>query len=233
MVSVNRWWIAVAGVCMQMALGAAYAWSVFRIPLTKEFGWSIAQVSFTFTISFFCLGCTSVLGGIWMNRKGPRIVAIFAGLMWGGGVFLAQALQRAGRAAALDHSPDMVQATRRRNRAAVADGRLEVVEGDAAQLPWPDGSLTAVAMNQVLFWLREPSAALAEAHRVLRPGGRLAMLSASDRTATRILMAPYVRGGATLRSDSQVAGLLRTAGFSQVSVTSTLIGVQFVLATRT
>lgn len=87
--SVNRWWILVAGVCLQMALGAAYAWSVFRIPLVKEFGWSIAQVSFTFTISFFCLGCTSVLGGLWMNRKGPRVVAIFAGLMWGGGVFLA------------------------------------------------------------------------------------------------------------------------------------------------
>ncbi len=87
--SANRWWIAVAGVCLQMALGAAYAWSVFRIPLVKEFGWSIAQVSFTFTLSFFCLGCTSVLGGLWLNRKGPRIVAMVAGLLWGGGVFLA------------------------------------------------------------------------------------------------------------------------------------------------
>ena len=38
----NRWWIAVAGFCMQMALGAGYAWSVFRIPLVKEFGWSIS-----------------------------------------------------------------------------------------------------------------------------------------------------------------------------------------------
>ena len=89
MVSLNRWWIAVAGVCLQMALGAAYAWSVFRIPLVKEFGWSISQVSFTFTICWFFLGCTSVLGGFWMNRSGPRIVAVFAGLMWGGGVFLA------------------------------------------------------------------------------------------------------------------------------------------------
>ncbi|HYL36235.1 MAG TPA: OFA family MFS transporter [Bryobacteraceae bacterium] len=89
MASLNRWWIAVAGVCLQMALGAAYAWSVFRIPLVKEFGWSISQVSFTFTICWFFLGCTSVLGGFWMNRSGPRIVAVFAGLMWGGGVFLA------------------------------------------------------------------------------------------------------------------------------------------------
>ena len=88
MPSVNRWWIVVAGVCMQMALGAAYAWSVFRIPLVKEFGWSIAQVSSTFTICWFVLGCTSVLGGLWMNRSGPRIVAVAGGLLWGSGVFL-------------------------------------------------------------------------------------------------------------------------------------------------
>jgi OFA family oxalate/formate antiporter-like MFS transporter len=85
----NRWWIAVAGVCLQMALGAAYAWSVFRIPLVKEFGWSIAQVSSTFTICWFVLGCAAVLGGLWMNRSGPRIVAVAGGLLWGGGVFLA------------------------------------------------------------------------------------------------------------------------------------------------
>ncbi|HEY7391106.1 MAG TPA: OFA family MFS transporter [Bryobacteraceae bacterium] len=87
--SINRWWIAVAGVCLQMALGAAYAWSVFRIPLVKEFGWSIAQVSLTFTICWFFLGCTAALGGLWLNRQGPGIVAIIAGLLWGGGVFLS------------------------------------------------------------------------------------------------------------------------------------------------
>jgi OFA family oxalate/formate antiporter-like MFS transporter len=31
----NRWTIAAAGVILQIALGAVYAWSVFRIPLTK------------------------------------------------------------------------------------------------------------------------------------------------------------------------------------------------------
>jgi len=87
--NLNRWWIAVAGVCLQMALGSVYAWSVFRIPLAKQFGWSIPQVTLTFNISFFFLGCTSVLGGLWLNRKGPRIVAMTAGLLWGGGVFLA------------------------------------------------------------------------------------------------------------------------------------------------
>ena len=85
----NRWWIAVAGVCMQMALGSAYAWSVFRIPLSKEFGWSITQVTWTFLISWFFLGFSTFVGGLWMKRKGPRVVAMVAGLLWGGGVFLA------------------------------------------------------------------------------------------------------------------------------------------------
>ena len=85
----NRWWIAVAGVCMQMALGSAYAWSVFRIPLSKEFGWSITQVTWTFLISWFFLGCAAFVGGLWMKRKHPRFVAMTAGLLWGGGVFLA------------------------------------------------------------------------------------------------------------------------------------------------
>jgi OFA family oxalate/formate antiporter-like MFS transporter len=47
----NRWQISIAGVCPQMALGLAHRWSVFRIPLTKEFGWSITEVTWKFLIS--------------------------------------------------------------------------------------------------------------------------------------------------------------------------------------
>jgi OFA family oxalate/formate antiporter-like MFS transporter len=85
----NRWWIAVAGVFMQMALGAAYAWSVFRIPLTKEFGWTITEVTWTFSISWFFLGLSAFVGGRMMKRLHPRVVAMTAGLLWGSGVFLA------------------------------------------------------------------------------------------------------------------------------------------------
>jgi OFA family oxalate/formate antiporter-like MFS transporter len=87
--SLSRWWIVVAGVCLQMALGAAYAWSVFQNPLSKTFGWTISQVTLTFTISWFCLGCAAVLGGRWLHRSSPRAVAMTAGLLWGSGVFLA------------------------------------------------------------------------------------------------------------------------------------------------
>lgn len=85
----NRWTIAIAGVFMQIALGAVYAWSVFRIPLSKQFGWTISQVTLTFTISIFVLGVASFLGGLWMNRSGPRMVAVAGGVSYGAGVFLA------------------------------------------------------------------------------------------------------------------------------------------------
>jgi MFS transporter, OFA family, oxalate/formate antiporter len=85
----NRWGIAVAGVLLQIALGAVYAWSVFRVPLVKQFGWSISEVTLTFTISIFVLGMAAFFGGLWLNRSGPRIVALTGGFLYGAGVFLA------------------------------------------------------------------------------------------------------------------------------------------------
>src|SRR5437588_1198283 len=88
-VMTNRWSIAVAGVLLQVALGAVYAWSVFRVPLAKQFGWSISQVTLTFTISIFVLGIAAFVGGLWLNREGPLIVAVTGGALYGAGVFLA------------------------------------------------------------------------------------------------------------------------------------------------
>src|SRR6202163_2415942 len=85
----NRWIIAIAGVFFQIALGAVYAWSVFRVPLAKQFGWSISEVTLTFTISIFVLGIAAFFGGLWLNRKGPRIVALTGGFLYGTGIFLA------------------------------------------------------------------------------------------------------------------------------------------------
>ena len=89
MQTLNRWYIALAGVFMQLALGAVYAWSVFRVPLAKQFGWSISEVTLTFTISIFVLGFAAFFGGLWLNRKGPRVVAVTGGALYGLGVFLA------------------------------------------------------------------------------------------------------------------------------------------------
>ena len=77
----NRWILAVAGVLMQMALGAVYAWSVFRIPLTRTYGWTVSQVTVAFELAILVLGFAAFAGGLWMRRVGPRPVAILAAVL--------------------------------------------------------------------------------------------------------------------------------------------------------
>jgi MFS transporter, OFA family, oxalate/formate antiporter len=85
----NRWIIAVAGVVIQVALGAVYAWSVFRKPLSDAYGTGVSEVNTTFSIAILALGFAAFFGGLWMGRSGPRIVALTSGVLYGVGIFLA------------------------------------------------------------------------------------------------------------------------------------------------
>src|SRR5256885_5359991 len=104
----NRWLIAVAGVFIQVTLGAVYAWSVFRVPLATQFGWTISGVTLTFTISIFVLGIAAFFGGLWLNRSGPRVVAVTGGVLYGLGVFLVLSSPPRAREAETNALPDAV-----------------------------------------------------------------------------------------------------------------------------
>jgi SAM-dependent methyltransferase len=90
----------------------------------------------------------------------------------GGGALLNEALRSGCRAAAVDHSGEMVELALAVNRDAVREGRLEIRQASAEQLPFPDGMFTCAAMTGVLGFLPDPVAALREIRRVLGPGGR-------------------------------------------------------------
>ena len=65
----NRWLPVVGGVLMNLALGALYAWSVFVLPLEREFGWTRADTSWVFTIAIVCFAlCSSWQGGSRISR---------------------------------------------------------------------------------------------------------------------------------------------------------------------
>lgn len=87
----------------------------------------------------------------------------------------ALARATAGRVAGLERSVAMMRMAARRNRAALAAGRMELRPGDAAALPWPDASFDRVLMVNVAYFFGPDGREIAEARRVLRPGGRLAL----------------------------------------------------------
>ncbi|HJQ51442.1 MAG TPA: class I SAM-dependent methyltransferase [Gaiellaceae bacterium] len=99
-------------------------------------------------------------------------------LCFGGGQLLEQALETAASAAGIDHSPDMVALARERNAAAVAAGRLELVEGDVHELPWTEAEFTCSACLNAFFFIERPTDFLAEVRRVLAPSGRFVLITA-------------------------------------------------------
>jgi OFA family oxalate/formate antiporter-like MFS transporter len=85
----NRWGIAAAAVIMQLCLGAVYGWSVFVKPLIAAEHWTLFRVSLTFTLAVMFLGVGTVIGGLWLDRVGPRRVATVAGVLYGAGYMVA------------------------------------------------------------------------------------------------------------------------------------------------
>ena len=136
----------------------------------------------------------------------------------GGGAFLREALQSGCHAAAIDHSPDMVQLAREQNADAIAEGRLEVMEGDAAALPFQDERFTAAVLTGVLGFLSDPVAAFAEIRRVLAPGGRFVALGADPALKGTPAAPEPMASRLAFYSDEEHERLGREAGFDEVEV---------------
>ena len=119
------------------------------------------------------------------------------------------------RLIAVDRSGEMLQAARRRLRDLPT---AEVRRGELEALPVADGELDAATLILVLHHLPDPSAALAEAHRVLKTGGRLVIadMLPHDREEYRQQMGHVWLGF----SEEQMQRLLVAAGFDRVRITA-------------
>ena len=85
----NRWRVVVGGVSMNLALGSFYAWSVFVLPLEKEFGWTRSQTSWVYTIAVIVFASTFVLAGRIQDRRGPRACALAGAVLVSAGFFIS------------------------------------------------------------------------------------------------------------------------------------------------
>jgi OFA family oxalate/formate antiporter-like MFS transporter len=87
-VAVSRWWRVVGGLCMNLALGSLYAWSVFVAPLEKEFGWKRADTSTIFTVAIATFALSFIAAGRMQDKLGPFRVSLTGSIFLTAGFLL-------------------------------------------------------------------------------------------------------------------------------------------------
>jgi ubiquinone/menaquinone biosynthesis C-methylase UbiE len=81
-----------------------------------------------------------------------------------------------GRVVGADPSALMAQLAVKRNSALVRARRVEIVMANAASLPFSDAAFDKALCVHVLYFWNDLDCAVAEIARVLKPGGKLALL---------------------------------------------------------
>lgn len=97
----------------------------------------------------------------------------------GGGKTVGRLAQRAiaGKVFGIDYSPDMVKYSKKVNKKLIAQNRVEIIEGSVQKMGFPDNFFDLVTAFETYYFWSEVPAALREIKRVLKPNGKLLVVS--------------------------------------------------------
>jgi MFS family permease len=93
----NRFLVPPAAIAVHLAIGQAYAFSTFNLPLTRLIGlkasapgdWDLKEVGWIFSIAIAILGSSAALFGRWVERVGPRKSMFTAAVCFSGGFMVS------------------------------------------------------------------------------------------------------------------------------------------------
>jgi ubiquinone/menaquinone biosynthesis C-methylase UbiE len=149
---------------------------------------------------------------------GSRVADFCAGL---GGPARYLAHRYGATVTGIELTPERVVGATELTRRVGLDGQVQIIEGDVRAVPLPDSCMDAVVSQEALLHVPERERALAEAFRLLRPGGRIAFTDWVAHAPLATADAALLWEGMAARAIESLASYeakLRSVGFRLHSV---------------
>lgn len=163
-------------------------------------------------------------GNDYMNRFTLRLVNAQRGdhvleIGFGNGKYIKEIATeiQEGFVAGVDFSETMVKVARKRNKAFIEKGMVDIKLGEVNKIAFDTNSFDKVfTVNTIYFW-PSPEAGLEEVYRVIKPGGKLVIAFRSKEKMEKL---DFTRNGFRLFEPTEVVQLVQKAGFKEVSLKS-------------
>ena len=136
----------------------------------------------------------------------------------GGGININRMAKKAKMVYGIDYSIESVKLSRDVNRQEIYDGKVKVLEGNVASLPFEDNTFDIVTAFETVYFWPDIEKCFGEVKRVLKPGGTFLIGMESNGSDNLIMKLSEKLIDMTVYNDEEITRFLQNNDYSQITV---------------
>ncbi len=136
----------------------------------------------------------------------------------GGGININRMAKQAKMVYGVDYSIESVKLSREVNRQEIHDGKVKVLEGNVANLPFEDNTFDIVTAFETVYFWPDIEKCFGEVKRVLKPGGIFLIGMESNGSDNLIMKVSERLIDMTVYNDDEIKGFLKNNEFSDITI---------------
>lgn len=136
----------------------------------------------------------------------------------GGGININRMSKKAKKVYGVDYSIESVKLSREVNLQEIYDGKVEVLKGNVADLPFEDDTFDIVTAFETVYFWPDIEKSFGEVKRVLKPGGIFLIGMESNGNDNMVMKISEKLIDMTVYNDEELTGFLKNNEYSKITV---------------